>query len=1801
MYSSNPELAEKAAMQFFNSKKKQVANEQSGLQKIKSTIVLKYISPVDAKIPVYCYENRDNEFVLIAENAKGHNVIGYAESPFVADSIPPALAHLISLYEKNMLVAADVNAPKLTRVAPLLATRGINLNQFIHENAGGCWTGCVATAMAQIMAYHKYPQKGTGSHCYTDPKHGEFCADFGNTTYNWNNPTEEDYKLLSFHVGVAMDMQYCGSPYGSVPASPNYEYALPDYFKYHLILCNSLEYILNEIEKGRPVYCQLPGDPVGHAVVLDGFDENGMMHINFGWGGKWNGYFSMNTNDYIITDYLFVSNIIGSVFISPEVYKTVATDSLALVDIHNKLNHATGWDLTKPVYRWPGVLVINERVVELDINTFSTNTQGSVSAEIGKLTGLRKLSIKGTLSGTLPASIANLTKLVYLHIETNGTITGTLPDDIHKLSALKYLSLKKIITGNIPSAIGQLVNLTDLNLSGGSITGSIPNEICNLTKLNFLDLSRNQLTGNIPSNIGNLKNVNTLHLSDNKLSGVIPVSVGNLDSISYFSASNNQLSGSIPDVFSGCTKLETIILNNNQFSGDIPLSLINTTNKLSLEVSKNKLSRIPDSISNQSNIVRLNISENKFKTLPLSMNNLGSLKILYANRNQIDSLPEGFGFIKSLDSLNLSQNLLKIFPERICNIPALKSLILTNNKITRFPYSINSLSSKLKTLTIDNNDIRGPIPPSLLLRPFENFLLHQNYFRYEDIPDTAGIKHFVGGQKKIAFSKNSIPVSMGDTLRIDIRKIAPLSHPGNKYYWCRYPKYTEGWDIYNAKDKEKESPVLEIVIDKININYTYYCKIFNPSSPDYTSTQWGITDKCLPYLDTDTISFYIGSEEEILKNKYPELYVTRSENLPESTVQDGTVTLFAHEKVRGTLVWQASTDTKNWVDITANMTNVALKANIQNIGEKEIILKPTNTAWYRTKIIETACEPVYGDTIEVNAPGKVLYDQTINATKDSVIIAVDSIEIFVPKGFHDKDFRLTIVKLDKAPKSKIPNQEITGPVYDVNTSFGNQFIVPLTIKLKGIPNKFIADSVIPNIKPAYYDDVNRIWIPFSNKGLSLKDSSILFPTRHLTKISWYDFSYGRYYTDILEGKRVNVLYNYENESDYFRGYDLLIKKGGLSSWHDPNNNPRNGGNPYMIQDIQYFSDTIIARYERLGLIIPDKKFNIYVYKMGQTAEGGMDFWGQSFGYMLMNVIYAQNQNNLKQTLSHEFMHYLQDQYMISSLNNTFWMEANAPLASWIVFNKTELSEPESEKLLRETKRKPIDGKSLLDLIGSSWDNQDKLPVLEKFISQKDANVSSTFLHFMQHYRSGSKLDPVKLLTEHGWINSALYPNWRSYLDAQIKKQLSSTVGDEFDAFVKYIISGTNKNFCISDSTGNPFQYYIENANFKTNSWAESLSESVFGEDNTGTFARRYYYNFGNKLNESKTDNVIIPYIPHLSSKMVLIENHSDYHAIAVEYKRTHATRDFFKIYHGWYDSKTKTMKMIDISDSAKYSFAVQKKSMKFPEEFKEYAFLLFVNKSCPVSDFNLLESAHAAIFDLTVKPILDIESLEFLGFGDETLSKQVQLYDTGLNDQVIYFNGTNRNNSVNTTYYTTEKKMLNDSLIRIDVENNYYYENKLKLLGTGSGVGYVMPSRGNVRITQVIHYNIYKNTVKIEEIESGSLTILRHKDPFSENTNVPTKKKSDWTERKEIEIKLPENIQMQTETNDDYTFKTSTTEETKSLLIKAKHQIERKDYSLDGSATYISNYLSTDYSQATVKIWGRFRAEKPKLVIVSNP
>ena len=136
------------------------------------------------------------------------------------------------------------------------------------------------------------------------------------------------------------------------------------------------------------------------------------------------------------------------------------------------------------------------------------------------------------------------------------------------------------LTGNIPSEIGSLINLTSLNLRWNELTGEIPIEIWNLTNLTYLNLGGNYgsnggLTGNIPSEIGNLINLTYLNLDHNQLTGEIPSEIWNLINLTVFRVENNQFYGEISPEIGNLTNLTYLCLYGNQLSGEIPSEICN--------------------------------------------------------------------------------------------------------------------------------------------------------------------------------------------------------------------------------------------------------------------------------------------------------------------------------------------------------------------------------------------------------------------------------------------------------------------------------------------------------------------------------------------------------------------------------------------------------------------------------------------------------------------------------------------------------------------------------------------------------------------------------------------------------------------------------------------------------------------------------------------------------------------------------------------------------------------------------------------------------------------------------------------------------------------------------------------------------------------------------------------------------------------------------------------------------------------------------------------------------------------------
>ena len=167
------------------------------------------------------------------------------------------------------------------------------------------------------------------------------------------------------------------------------------------------------------------------------------------------------------------------------------------------------------------------------------------------------------LGGSIPGDLGNLTNLTTLNLGANG-LTGGIPNKLGNLTNLTTLLLAaNELTGSIPEELGDLTNLTILYLGYNGLTGGIPKELANLTNLATLRLEANELTGSIPKELGNLTNLTVLGLGYNGLTGGIPKELGDLTNLSELGLSSNNLSGLIPLELSKLVHLKSLNLHKN--------------------------------------------------------------------------------------------------------------------------------------------------------------------------------------------------------------------------------------------------------------------------------------------------------------------------------------------------------------------------------------------------------------------------------------------------------------------------------------------------------------------------------------------------------------------------------------------------------------------------------------------------------------------------------------------------------------------------------------------------------------------------------------------------------------------------------------------------------------------------------------------------------------------------------------------------------------------------------------------------------------------------------------------------------------------------------------------------------------------------------------------------------------------------------------------------------------------------------------------------------------------------------------
>ena len=290
------------------------------------------------------------QFVMISADTRVLPILAYStETGFSGDNVPENLGRFLDQYTQQIAYAIqhlsdaeceeNVNAWNqwLSNEVPVMATAATveplvqtTWSQSYPYNAqcpedpsgsgGHVVTGCVATAMAQILRYWQYPTHGIGSRSYTANfaylgggygDYGVQSVDFSVATYDYslmpfslnsNSPTAQinEVAKLMYHCGVSVNMMY--GPSGSGASTHDAANALNAYFGFSGVTEihksnytdeNWIALLKGELNSLRPILYSGSGT-IGHAFVCDGYDNSNYFHFNWGWGGYYDGYFTLS-------------------------------------------------------------------------------------------------------------------------------------------------------------------------------------------------------------------------------------------------------------------------------------------------------------------------------------------------------------------------------------------------------------------------------------------------------------------------------------------------------------------------------------------------------------------------------------------------------------------------------------------------------------------------------------------------------------------------------------------------------------------------------------------------------------------------------------------------------------------------------------------------------------------------------------------------------------------------------------------------------------------------------------------------------------------------------------------------------------------------------------------------------------------------------------------------------------------------------------------------------------------------------------------------------------------------------------------------------------------------------------------------------------------------------------------------------------------------------------------------------------------------------------------------------------------
>ena len=426
-----------------------------------------------------------------------------------------------------------------------------------------------------------------------------------------------------------------------------------------------------------------------------------------------------------------------------------AADEAALVSLHETAGGANwtnpeGWLGGGALEEWHGVSVDSlGRVTVLDLT--GNGLSGRLPWTMGELTRMTELRIAGNpdLAGRLPLALTGLS-LRTLHYsgtdlcapaeevfrewlggiqshQGTGEECALFPDRA-ALEALyettggpgwiesdNWLTLAPLAVwdGVRTDADGRV---TGLDLRGNGLEGPIPPELGTLASARVVILAENELSGPIPAGLGGLASVEELDLEENQLTSV-PPELGELANLQELTLNFNRVT-TIPRELGRLSRLEYLGLWSNELTS-VPAELGELGNLRELDLDENRLTSIPAGLAGLERLEILWAASNELASIPPELGALSSLRMLVLEGNRVTDFGMEPGGYPELRTLDLSSNQLTSFPRELGALGNLRQLELDGNRLTDVPAGPGGLAT-LEILDVASNELSGPLPAELV-------------------------------------------------------------------------------------------------------------------------------------------------------------------------------------------------------------------------------------------------------------------------------------------------------------------------------------------------------------------------------------------------------------------------------------------------------------------------------------------------------------------------------------------------------------------------------------------------------------------------------------------------------------------------------------------------------------------------------------------------------------------------------------------------------------------------------------------------------------------------------------------------------------------------------------------------------------------------------------------------------------------------------------------------------------------------------------------------------------------------------